>query len=164
MNRAVLILIAALLVGGAVFSGSFFLSRRACCPTTACNADDLDWLREEFQLSDAELTKVRELHEGYRPKCAEMCRRIGDKQSELMTALTDATNFNATIETKLSELHALRAQCLGQMLKHFMDVSRAMPPEPGRRYLAEMQKLTLSFSGPCEQAMCGPTDNAHGQD
>jgi len=162
MNRALLILLSALVLGGAVFSGSFLLSRRACCPPTACNADDLDWLRKEFHLSDTELAKVRELHEGYRPQCAEMCQQIGAKQAELMTALTDATNFNATIETNLSELHALRARCLGQMLKHFMEVSRAMPPEQGRRYLSEMQKLTLSFSGPCEQAMCEPTDNAPG--
>ena len=164
MNRALLILLAALLLGGAVFSGSYLLSRRACCPPTACNTDELDWLREEFHLSDAELTKVRELHEGYRPQCTEMCQQIGAKQAELMTTLADATNFNATIETKLSELHALRAQCLGQMLKHFMEVSRAMPSEQGRRYLVEMQKLTLSFSGPCEQAMCEPTANAHGHE
>src|SRR5688572_9554855 len=162
MKRIGLILPAVLILGAIVFGSSFLVSRRVCCPTTACNSDDLAWLRQEFQLSDVELAKIRELHEGYLPQCGEMCQQVAAKQSELMEALADATNLNATVETKLSELHALRARCQGQMLKHFMEVSRAMPPEQGRRYLAEMQKLTLGLDGPCEQSMCDSTDHVRG--
>ena len=162
MKRIAIILSAALILGAVVFGSSFLVSRRVCCPPTACDTDELDWLREEFQLRDAELAKIRELHEGYRPQCAEMCQQIGVKQSELTEALAQATNFNPTVETKLSELHALRARCQGQMLKHFMEVSRAMPADQGRRYLAEMLALTLGNSGPCDQTMCDQTGHASG--
>src|ERR1039458_7466301 len=46
---------------------------------------------------------------------------------------------------KLAEVAALRAKCQANMLEHFYEVSQAMPPEQGRRYLAEMQCLTLGF-------------------
>jgi hypothetical protein len=36
-----------------------------------------------------------------------------------------------------------------------------MPPEQGRRYLAEMQKLTLGDHGQMEQSMSGATGHEH---
>jgi hypothetical protein len=33
------------------------------------------------------------------------------------------------------------------MLEHFFEVSRAMPPEQGRRYLAEMKRFVLDAPG-----------------
>ena len=42
------------------------------------------------------------------------------------------------------------------MLQHFIAVSQAMPPEEGRRYLAEMKKLTLGSHEEIEQSMSGP--------
>ncbi len=46
---------------------------------------ELEWVKKEFQLSDEQFAKVRELHIGYRPKCTEMCRRISEAQNKLMT-------------------------------------------------------------------------------
>jgi hypothetical protein len=44
------------------------------------------------------------------------------------------------------------------MLRHFYEVSQAMPTDQGRRYLAEMQRLTLGFHEQFEQAMsAGPS-------
>ena len=49
-------------------------------------------------------------------------------------------------------------ECQTQMLRHFYEVSQAMPPEQGRRYLAEMQRLTLGFHDQFEKAMsAGPS-------
>jgi hypothetical protein len=119
-------------------------------------------LRQEFRLSDNELSRVRELHEGYLPQCAEMCRQIAAKKLELESALIGATNVTTGAEQKLSELAALRAQCQTQMLRHFVEVSHAMPPEQGRRYLAEMQRLTLGFHEQIEQSMSHSADHDHG--
>ena len=49
--------------------------------------DDLSWLKREFRLSDAEVQRVRQLHEGYLPKCREMCGKIAAKQSDGMAAM-----------------------------------------------------------------------------
>jgi len=72
----------------------------------------------------------------------------------LETALTASTNaITPRVEQKLGEVAALRARCQAGMLRHFQEVSQAMPPEQGRRYLAEMQRLTLGFHDQFEQGM-----------
>jgi len=162
MKRAPIILLLVLAGGVAVFAASFLLAQRICENHAASRTDDLEWLRTEFRLSDVEMEHVRQLHEGYLPKCAEMCRQIADKRAELEEILVDATNVTAAAEQELNEFAALRAKCQTQMLKHFMEVSQAMPPEQGRHYLAEMQRLTLGFHQQIEQSMSHPAEHEQG--
>jgi len=161
MNRSLVIVFGALALGAAVFAGSYFAGQRMCA-TRANPADDLAWLREEFHLGDAEMARIRKLHEGYLPKCADMCVRIAAKKHELEEAMTGTTNVSAAAGQKLIELGLLRAECQTQMLQHFVEVSRAMPPEQGRRYLAEMQRATLGFHEQIEQSMSESPAHAHG--
>jgi small-conductance mechanosensitive channel len=161
MKRSLVILIGALALGAAIFAGSFYASQRATVMCCTKPADDLDWLRTEFHLSDAEMAHVRELHEGYRPKCAEMCAKIAAKKNELNSVLGNGTNLTAEAQAKLNEVAELRAQCQAQMLQHFITVSQAMPPEQGRRYLAEMKHLTLGTNELMEQSMSGDTGHEH---
>jgi small-conductance mechanosensitive channel len=153
MNRSLVILLGALALAAAVFTGSYFVSQRACVSTMTRSADDLSWLRDEFHLSDAQMARVRQLHEGYMPQCAKMCALIAAKKAELQAAIGNGTNVTAEAQRKLTELGELRAQCQAQMLQHFFTVSQAMPPEAGQRYLAEMKKLTLGFHEEIEQSM-----------
>ncbi len=159
MNRSLVILLGALALGVVLFGGSFFAGQRACRMTRP--ADDLSWLRDEFHLSDVEMARIQKLHEGYLPKCAEMCAKIAAKKSELETALNGSTNVNPVVQQKLAEIAALRAQCQAQMLQHFIEVSQTMPPEQGRRYLTEMQRLTLGFHEQTEQTMSGSAGHEH---
>ena len=161
MNRSLVILLGALVLGAALFGGSYFAGSRACRMTRS--TDDLSWLRDEFHLGDAEMARIQKLHEGYLPKCAEMCAKIAAKKSELETALNGSTNVNPVVQQKLAEIAALRAECQAQMLQHFIEVSQTMPPEPGRRYLAEMQRLTLGFHEQTEQSMSGSMGHEHHQ-
>lgn len=161
MNRSLIILVGALALGAVVFSGSYFTARQATMVCCAKPADDLSWLQTEFHLGNAEMARIRELHAGYRPKCAEICAKIADKQSELDALLGSSTNLTAVAQTKLDEIAALRAQCQAQMLAHFEDVSRAMPPAEGQRYLAEMKKLTFGVHEEMEQSMSGDTGHDH---
>jgi hypothetical protein len=161
MNRSLVILLGALALGAAIFAGSYFAAQRTtemCCEKPA---DDLGWLQTEFHLGDAEMARIRELHEGYLPKCMEMCAKIAAKKLELESVLGGSTNVTAEAQKKLAELVELRAQCQAQMLQHFINVSQAMPPEQGRRYLAEMQKLTLGTHEQMEESMSGDTGHEH---
>ncbi len=159
MNRSLIILLGALVLGGALFGGSYFAGQRACRMMRPM--DDLSWLRDEFHLSADEMARIQKLHNGYLPKCAEMCAKIAAKKSELEAALNGATNVNTVAQQKLTELAELRAQCQAQMLQHFTEVSQTMPPEEGRRYLAEMQRLTLGFHEQTESSMSQPTGHEH---
>jgi hypothetical protein len=163
MKRSPVTLLLALVAGVAVFAASYVLAQRLCVKRVASSADDLDWLRQEFRLSDAELTRIRALHDGYMPRCAEMCKQIAAMKLEVESALADATNITVVAEERVMELCELRAKCQLQMLRHFAEVSQAMPTEQGRRYLAEMQRLTLGFHEQIEQSMSPSADHEHGR-
>jgi hypothetical protein len=141
------------LVGWAAYVGTMHFCARQM------SADDLSWLKREFRLNDAEMQRVRNLHKGYLPKCREMCAKIAEKQSELEVVLAKGE----APDEKLGELGALRAQCQAQMLRHFEEVGRAMPPEQGGRYLAEMQRLTLGFHQNIERSMGEMPNGGHGE-
>lgn len=162
MRRSLIILIGVLAVGVAIFGGSYFLAQRLCARHLSNPADDLAWLRQEFRLNDSEMAQVQRLHDGYLPKCGEMCAKIAAKKREVDQALAGTTNVTAAAERLMMELSELRAQCQLQMLRHFAEVSRVMPPEQGWRYLAEMQRVTLGYHEQIEQSMSGSAGQAHG--
>jgi hypothetical protein len=162
MKRSLLILVIVLLAGSALLAGSYLMSRRVCEACGGESADNLDWLRQEFHLSDADMARMHQLHDGYLPKCAEMCAEIAAKKQELDAALAGATNLTPVAKQKLTELAVLRSQCQAQMLQHFIEVSQAMPPEQGRRYLAEMERLTVGAHEQTEQTMSEHSGHMHG--
>jgi len=163
MKRPLLILVFGLLAASALFASSYFMGRRVCEVCTARSTDNLDWLRQEFHLNDADMAHVRELHNGYMPKCAEMCAKIAAKKQELDDALAGSTNISESAKQKLTELALLRSQCQAQMLGHFIAVSQAMPPEQGRRYLSEMERLTIGAHEQTEQTMSDHAGHMHGE-
>jgi hypothetical protein len=139
---------------------AYYCSMKVCARHMA-GTDDLAWLRHEFQLNDADMVRIRQLHEGYLPQCREYCARIASKRSELDEALLKEAGQTADLDQKLVELGTLRAQCQANMLKHFEEVSRAMPAEQGKRYLAEMRRLTIGSHERFENSM-GSSHSSHG--
>jgi hypothetical protein len=153
MRRSPAFLLGLFAGGIAIFALAYFLAHQISARQVLNPTDDLDWLRQEFRLSEAELARVRQLHEGYLPLCAEMCQKIAAKKRELESVLEEGTNRVAEVEIKLLELGELRARCQARMLHHFIEVSQAMPPEQGRRYLGQMQRLTLGAHEQIEKSM-----------
>jgi Heavy-metal resistance len=161
MSRSLVVILGALALGAAVFASSYFIGQRAGAIYCVNPADDLAWLRVEFHLNDDQMARVRRLHEGYKPQCAKMCALIAAKKAEVQAALAGGTNVTADVEKKLTELGELRAQCQTQMLRHFIAVSQAMPPDEGRRYLAEMERITLGSHEEIEQSMSAGHEHQH---
>jgi hypothetical protein len=150
----------ALVAGGALFAACYWTSARARVAADPRRGDELAWLSREFGLADAEIARIRKLHEGYRPKCDAMCARIAAKNAELESALAASPGVDAGIERKLGEIAALRADCQAQMLRHFREVAATMPAESGARYLAGMQRLALGLRVPAESMMV-PSHHEH---
>src|SRR5258708_39743492 len=94
----------------------------------------------------------------------EMGGKIGGKKEEVAAALNGGTNVTAEVQKKLIELGELRAKCQAQMLEHFIAVRRAMPPEQGKRYLAEMQRVTLDLHEDMEQSMSQAAGKTNGHE
>lgn len=144
MKRAALILIVGLLAAGAGYGTLYYCGTRAHRQMLASPAPELAWLKKEFQLGDAEFERIAKLHDGYMPRCAELCRRIAAENSQLQQLIA-GTNVDAkTVEQKLKEAGELRVQCQQNMFNHFLEVSRQMPPEQGRRYLQWVLQRTLA--------------------
>lgn len=161
MRRAPFILLAIAVLGATLSLGAYWLTGQFCARHLAGSTDDLAWLRMEFQLSDAEMARVRQLHDGYLPRCREYCTRIAATKRELQAALGTNGPVTGTVEQKLAAIGALRAQCQTAMLRHFAEVSAVMPPAQGHRYLAEMQRLTLGAHEQIEQSMAPAAPHAH---
>lgn len=161
MRKPLLIIIAVLLLGAVLFGGAFFCARYVCVQRMAQSTDDLDWLRLEFHLSEAELDKVRMLHEGYLPICEKNCQAIAAKKRELAKAFAVGTNSTATLDGLRAQVAELRSKCQSEMLAHFEEVSLAMPPEQGQRYLAEMKRITLGAHEAVEESMSGASEHGH---
>ena len=104
---------------------------------------ELEWLKTEYHLSDAQFADVVRLHDAYRPKCCELCRRIDEQNSKVQQLLATTNTVTPEIRQALVQAAQLRAECESAMLQHFFEVSRVMPEEQGKRYLAWVQNETL---------------------
>jgi len=145
--------------------GLFFLTARWTARLSAERwshpQEDLAWLRREFRLGQEEMSRIRRLHEGYLPVCREWCARIAAKKAELESELSRSGGFTPRAAELVRELAALRAECQVAMLRHFEEVSQAMPPDQGRRYFAEMLRLTLGTHEATERAMALESSGVH---
>jgi hypothetical protein len=157
MKRFGLIIGVGLLICAAAYSGAYFCGTAPARRMVQEKYPELAWLKQEFKLSDAEFTRVAELHVSYQPHCAEMCRRIAAKNAEIKEVLAKGNEITPELEQKLAEAAALRAECQKAMLQHFIEVSRSMPTEEGKRYLAWVEDKTF-LSG---QGMSMPGMAAH---
>jgi len=154
-------LLCAALVAVGLFFASAHLVARWSAHRFSNPHDDLEWLRREFRLSQTDLERIRLLHEGYLPQCREWCAKIAAKKAELEAELAATSHFSPRAAELVRELASLRAECQIRMLQHFAEVSRAMPADQGRRYLAEMLRLTLGAHEQTERAMAPAVLHPH---
>ena len=155
MKRGLLIL--ALGVVGAVvaFCCAYLMGTATPRALMQSAQPELAWLKHEFNLGDAEFKRISELHASYLPQCKERCRRIDELNDKLSNVLATAKQVTPEIETLLKERAQMRAICQSEMLTHFFEVSRTMPPEQGKRYLIWARDNTCLR----EQAMDHGADN-----
>ena len=143
MKRSWLVLLGGLLLGLVAYAGIYLHATSAQRSMEQSARPELAWLKNEYHLSDAQFTEVVKLHDAYYPKCAEMCRRIDEQNVKVQTLLAATNYVTPEIRQALADAAKLRAECESAMMQHFYEVSRAMPPDQGKRYLAWVQNETL---------------------
>jgi hypothetical protein len=143
MKRSGLIFLAGLVLALAAYLGGNFIGTAKTRALLRSDTPELAWLKEEFNLSDAEFKRISDLHGTYLPLCKERCRQIDEINDQLKILLSKASTVTPEIEAKLAESAALRLKCQEAMLSHFLAVSKAMPPEQGKRYLAWIEQRTF---------------------
>jgi len=162
MKRSALVFAAGLVLALAAYCGFYFVGSAPERNLVQSPEPELAWLKKEFHLDDAEFHRISQLHEAYRSHCAEMCGRLAATNAELQSLLATNTTVTAEIKANLAAAAQIRADCQADMLAHFFEVSRTMPPAEGKRYLAWVAEQTL----PAMQnmpGMSGPPAHDHRQ-
>lgn len=143
MNRGWVIIVSGLLLAAAAYAGIYYVCTASHSQIERSASPELAWLKGEFHLSNSELERISRLHEQYMEGCAERCRLIDQKNTELAQRLEASDHVTPEIARLVSEAAQLRADCQRAMLDHFFEVSRTMPPAEGKRYLSWVQKQTI---------------------
>ena len=160
MKKSALILLLGLLVSAAAFSGFYYFGTIRCRDMMRESKPELAWLKKEFNLSDAEFVRISQLHEAYLPECRERCKRINEQNQKLQQLLAHTSAVTPEIQSLLAERAKTRAECEAEMLKHFLEVSRTMPPQQGQRYLTWVEQQT-SLRGQGMEQSHGMADEPH---
>jgi hypothetical protein len=143
MKKGALVLMAGVLLGTAGFSAFYYFGTASSRAILREPQPELGWLKREYKLSDAEFARVTQLHLAYLPQCTARCQQIGALNQRLRELLSRATDLTPEIQSLLADRASMQAKCEAEMLKHFLEVSRTMPAEQGRRYLAWIQDQTF---------------------
>ena len=151
VNRPLIFLLAGLGLCAVAFSGSYYFGTASARKLMSQPEPELAWLKKEFHLGDAEFNRISQMHQAYLPKCQQRCLRIADQNRKLEELLQSTDNLSPQIRDLLAERATTRAECEAEMLAHFLAVSRTMPPEQGRRYLAWIESQTSLFGGAMEK-------------
>lgn len=136
MRHFLLTLAAVALLAGAAGWISY---RRAADPAlTAALArqDALEWLRRDFELSDAQFAAIKKLHEEYGLVCEEHCRNIQDAldvRNALRRDERASPDQRAAADRRYEEL---RLVCETAIATHVRQCAAIMSPGAGERYLA----------------------------
>src|SRR5882724_9202003 len=91
MKRSWLILLGGLTAGLVAYACIYLHATSVQRSLEQSGRPALAWLKNEYHLTDAQFVQVVQLHEAYRPKCAEMCYRINDQNAKVQKLLA-ATN------------------------------------------------------------------------
>ena len=140
MKRGLWILVAALSAGVA---GFVVIRWQAAPPVmTATHGSsllpELEWLRREFHLTEAQFTKTSELHLAYRPTCEELCSRIMASHDRVKKLVEVGVQVNPELESALKEHAALHVECQTAMLTHLYKTASCLSPEQAKAYLDAM--------------------------
>jgi hypothetical protein len=125
------------------FCGINFFATRDLGQMAKAPNGELEWLRREFHLSDAQFAKIAALHSAYTPVCDEMCRRIMEANSKLDRLVSEKREVTPELEAAIREAGSVQEDCHKQMLAHIYQVSTQMNPADGQRYLRMMKSRVI---------------------
>lgn len=142
MKRILAIWIFAVVVCGASYWAYYHFATVSGCSMMENSNGEMEWLRTEFHLTDAQFTRIQQLHREYAPKCDLLCDKI-TKANARFDAITRASKtYTQEVKAALQECLAVQGECRQALLAHIYAVSAEMSPADGARYL-EMMKARI---------------------
>ncbi len=139
MKKGALALIVAVLGSAFAYCLYFYCATQPVQAMLTKPAGEMEWLRGEFELNDAQFAKIKALHEAYMPRCALMCQRIAEANSKVDSLVDRNQAVTPEIESALKNASLVQEECREKMLAHIYAAGAVMNPESGGRYLAMMK-------------------------
>jgi hypothetical protein len=125
------------------FCGINFFATRDLGQMAKAPNGELDWLRREFHLSDAQFAKIATLQSAYTPVCDDMCRKITEANSKLDRAVSENRGVTPELEAAIRDTGLVQEDCRKQMLAHIYQVSAQMNPADGQNYVRLMKSRVI---------------------
>jgi hypothetical protein len=97
--------------------------------------DALEWLRADFDLTDAQFAKIKQLHDSYSVVCEKHCMDIMDA-ARARDALKKTSANAVAVAAADKRVQDLRVVCETAIAGHVRQCAAEMSPEAGQRYLA----------------------------
>jgi hypothetical protein len=150
MKRGQLILVIALALGACMFFCSrYWLHDNRMTSAMPQERDsllpELEWLRQDLRLDEAQFDKVKTLHLAYRPKCQDLCMRAEAAETALREVLGDPQKDPTAALKIRAELHL---ECQQAMLTHVRQTAACMTPVQARQYLDALLPHVLGLRQP----------------
>ena len=104
---------------------------------------EMEWLRREYRLTDAQFARVKQVHGEYAPSCDAMCARIAKANAHLNELIQANSTLTPEVQVAFEQCAAVQADCRRALLAHIYAVSAEMSPADGARYLEMMKSRVI---------------------
>ncbi len=134
MNRGIAVLVGLLVLAVATAAG-ISQWRQPKAP--------VDWMRQEYGLTQEQADRVAKIERDYGSRCAEMCawiNRANEHLSELVRANRAVT---PEVRSAITAADEVRADCRASMLAHFYEVAAVLPETKREKYLGTVLPAVL---------------------
>ena len=130
-------LILFLVISGVLVVTGFEVTRTLQPKPPSRESIGLEWLRQEYQLTDEAHERIIRLHREYFSRCDAMCAEMiaAHRPSKLRGR---AKSPVPSAEESLQREKVICERCLNSMIGHLREVSSLMTPEHAQRFLADI--------------------------
>jgi len=144
----VAILIVATILGGltAYFGGQAIRRTSLGAISRGEAKEEVQWLRREFALGDADFAKVEALHLAYVPRCDALCMAVTDSGRRVAELAAATPVMTEALAAAIEADERVRGECRKALLGHLYETAAAMPPDAGKRFL-EMALPNVLIAG-----------------
>jgi hypothetical protein len=139
MKKGLLIIFLAVAVAA---GGYWIYFRCATMPTQSMLVQpggEMEWLRREYHLTDAQFARVKQVHGDYAPSCDAMCAKIAAANARLNELIKVNSKLTPEVQAAFEQCAAVQSDCRRALLAHIYAVSAEMSPADGARYLDMMK-------------------------
>ena len=123
-------------IAAATCALAFHFSGDAQVKAAVAKRDALEWLRADFQLTEAQFTKIKQLHDSYSVVCEKHCMDIMHATRARNELKASPSADAAAIAAADKRVEELRRICETAIAAHVRECAAEMSPASRDRYLA----------------------------